>query len=82
MGDKVIHGTLSRGEKHVQACQRSLYKYAKLTEPEVRIIKMFGEWGFKGGEIITLAGVYGVSGATIYGIFGGRIWKHVEARPR
>jgi hypothetical protein len=56
--DTILHGTQPHGERNGSA---------KLTAPEVHAIKMFGEWGFKGSEITTLANAYEVNPATIRG---------------
>jgi HNH endonuclease len=70
--DMVLHGTALRGERAINV---------KLTTPEVHAVKMFGEWGFRGGEITTLARVYDVAPDTIRKIFKGQNWKHIEVRP-
>jgi len=69
--DKIFHGTLQQGE---------LIHHAKLTTAEVHAIKMFGEWGFHGWEIVALARVYGVHRKTIGQIFSGKNWKHVQTQ--
>ena len=70
--DRVLHGTQQRGER---------VNHAKLTAPEVHVIKMFGEWGFRRSEITTLARAYDVTPAAVHKIFKGKTWQHIEARP-
>jgi hypothetical protein len=60
--DKVLHGTIVRGEKH--PC-------AKLTASDVLVIREADE------SLSSLARVYGVAPTTIHNVRSGRTWRHV-----
>lgn len=60
--DKVLHGTVVRGERH---------PYARLTEDQVRAIRG------SSGSNTELARLFGVAPTTIHNARSGRTWKHV-----